>query len=201
MVQVHRSDLNVLLAPPRPEMADVVTDEVLKNLVINLRHSYDFIIVDTPSVLDEKALAVLDEADRIILVTQQSLTSLKNVSRFFDLAESLEYAPQKVWLVVNRASNKSNISVKDVGDTLKRSIFMVIPRDDVAVDAAADKGVPLVTGVHQKRPVSQALLKLTAYVLREMTAAEAAANGKGKAEKAKQSGLLGRLFSRSSAGG
>jgi len=201
VVQVHRSDLNVLLAPPRPEMADVVTDEVLKNLVINLRHSYDFIIVDTPSVLDEKALAVLDEADRIILVTQQSLTSLKNVSRFFDLTESLDYAPQKVWLVVNRASNKSNISVKDVGDTLKRSIFMVIPRDDVAVDAAADKGVPLVTGVHQKRPVSQALLKLAAYVLREMTAAEAAANGKEKAEKAKQSGLLGRLFSRSSAGG
>ncbi len=200
IVQVHRTDLNVLLAPPRPEMADVVTEKNLVNLVTNLRQSYDFVIIDTPSYLNEKTLAVMDNADRIILVTQQSLTSLKNVSRFFDLTESLEYESEKVWLVVNRASNKNSISVKDVGDTLKRSIFMVIPRDDIAVDVAADQGVPLVIGANQKRPVSLALVKLSDYVIKEMVVTETS-NGKSNADKPKQSGLLGRLFSRGNAGG
>ncbi|HID52750.1 MAG TPA: hypothetical protein EYP41_12035 [Anaerolineae bacterium] len=83
---------------------------------------------------------------------------------------------------------------------MKRSIFMVIPRDEMAVDIAADQGVPLVMGANQKRPVSLALVKLSDYVIKEMVASESA-NGNVKAEKPKQSGLLGRLFNRGNAGG
>ena len=52
--QVHRSNLNVLLAPPRPEMADVVTEGNIKQLLATLKESFDFIIVDTTSYLSEK---------------------------------------------------------------------------------------------------------------------------------------------------
>lgn len=200
IIQIHNTDLNVLLAPPRPEMADMVSEKSLVNLVTNLRQSYDFVIIDTPSYLNEKTLAVMDNADKIILVTQQSLTSLKNVSRFFDLTDSLEYESQKIWLVVNRASNKSSISVKDVGDTLKRSLFTVIPKDSLAVEIAADQGVPLVIGANQKRPVSLALTKLSEYVIKELVTPKSAANN-NLPNAPKQSGLLGRLFKRDSAGG
>ncbi|MCZ7669669.1 MAG: AAA family ATPase [Chloroflexi bacterium] len=37
VVQVHKSGLHVLMAPPRPEMADVVTDKSIKDLLVNLR--------------------------------------------------------------------------------------------------------------------------------------------------------------------
>lgn len=200
IIQIHNTDLNVLLAPPRPEMADMVSEKSLVNLVTNLRQSYDFVIIDTPSYLNEKTLAVMDNADKIILVTQQSLTSLKNVSRFFDLTDSLEYESQKIWLVVNRASNKSSISVKDVGDTLKRSLFTVIPKDSLAVEIAADQGVPLVIGANQKRPVSLALTKLSEYVIKELVTPKSATNN-NLPNAPKQSGLLGRLFKRDSAGG
>ena len=89
--QMHRSNLNVLLAPPKPEQADLVTEESIKQLLGALKESYDFIIVDTTTYLSEKTLAVLDFSDRIVLLAQQNLSSLKNVSRFFDLAEILEY--------------------------------------------------------------------------------------------------------------
>jgi len=194
VVQVHRSGLHVLMSPPRPEMADVVTEASLKVLWASLRQIYDYIIVDTTSSLNDIALSILDEADRILLVTQQNLPSLKNVSRFFDLAQSLEYQQKKVWLVVNRVSPKQGISVKDISETLKRPVLMTIPEDDVAVSAAIDQGVPLVSGPNKKRPVSLAITKLAETISNELSKEKSDNGTNGQAEKADTSGLFGRLF-------
>ncbi|MBK6325215.1 MAG: response regulator [Chloroflexi bacterium] len=193
VVQVHRSGLHVLMSPPRPEMADVVTEASLKVLWASLRQIYDYIIVDTTSSLNDIALSILDEADRILLVTQQNLPSLKNVSRFFDLAQSLEYQQKKVWLVVNRLSTKQGISVKDISETLKRPVLMTIPEDDLTVSAAIDQGVPVILGSNKKKPIGLALVKLAQTVAQEL-GKEKIDGTNGRAEKADTSGLFGRLF-------
>jgi len=192
VVQLHRSELNVLLAPPRPEIAEAVSGESVKNLFDTLRTMYDYIIVDTSSALNDIALTMLDAADRIILVAQQTLPSLKNVSRSLNLAESLEYEPEKTWLVINRVSDKQGIPVKNISATLKRPVVMTIPEDELLVTAAANQGVPLVTGASQKRPVSLALSKLANHIVQELAhepdaLAHEALDGKG-------SGILGRLL-------
>ncbi len=197
VVQLHSSGLSVLLAPPRPEMAEVVTDEKLSNLLETLRSIYDFIIVDTSSHLNEIALASLDKADRIILIAMQSLPSLKNISRFYDLTESLDYAADKFWLIVNKASNKKGISVKDISNALKRAVTIVIPHDD-ATDTAANQGVPIVMNA-SRQPVSNALAGLADHIIQEL--ADEASEEK-EADSARDSGLLGRLFGgRSRSGG
>ena len=193
VIQKHQSNLNVLLAPPRPEMAEVVTEGKLKDLLNALRDMYDFIIVDTSSNLDSISLGILDVADRIILVTQQNLPSLKNASRFFDLSESLDYETDKVSLVVNRVSDKKGISVKDISNTLKRPVIMAIPIDDNTVNSAIDQGIPLVTGANKRRPVSSAVIKLAEYVVEDLmsgkTEVSKSANGSDK-----PGGFFKRLF-------
>jgi pilus assembly protein CpaE len=195
--QVHRSNLNVLLAPPRPEMADVVTEENITQLLTTLKESFDFIIVDTTTFLSEKTLAILDMSDRIVLIAQQNLSSLKNVSRFFDLAESLEYETQKVWLVVNRAKTKQGkgISVHDVGKALKRAIYGTVPDDEATVNNAANKGVPMVMGEHQKKPISLAIIKLGDQISKELMEGKVPLNNKN-GESEESGGLFGRLFGR-----
>ncbi|MCB9423038.1 MAG: response regulator [Ardenticatenaceae bacterium] len=173
VIQKHQSNLNVLLAPPRPEMAEVVTEEKLKDLLNALRDMYDFIIVDTSSTLDSISLSILDVADRIVLVTQQNLPSLKNASRFFDLSESLNYETNKVNLVVNRVSDKKGISVKDISNTLKRPVIMAIPIDDDTVNSAIDQGIPLVTGANKRRPVSTAIIKLAEHMVEDLMSTKA----------------------------
>ncbi len=192
VVQLHRSELQVLLAPPRPEMAEVVTEDHIKNILDALRNMYDYIIVDTSSSLNNVALTILDTADQIILVTQQTLPCLKNVSRFLNLAESLEYPQEKIWLVVNRASDKQGISVKNISSTLKRPVVMTIPDDELLVSTAANQGVPLVTGSTQKRPVSIALSRLAEHIEKEF-AVEISSDTREAAES-KSSGILGRLL-------
>jgi pilus assembly protein CpaE len=192
VVQIHKSGLHVLMSPPKPEMADVVTDTMIKDLLANLRPLYDFIIIDTTSSLNDIALTLLDESNRIVLVTQQNLPSLKNASRFFDLAQSLDYQSQKVWLVVNQATNKQGISVKDIGEALKRPIFMAIPEDSLTVSTAIDQGIPLVYGNNKKRPVSLAIHKLAANVSNELSTDK---NGEdGDDDSPDGGGLFGKLF-------
>jgi pilus assembly protein CpaE len=156
----HRSGLHVLMAPPRPEMADLVNESNVKTLLEHLRDHYDFVIIDTSSSLNDVALAMLDMSDRIYLVTQQSLPALKNASRFFDLAETLDYSRDKVLLLVNRSSDRLGISVKDIASTLKRPVIATLPIDDEAVNRAIDEGKPLITGRHRRRPIATALNNL-----------------------------------------
>ena len=195
--QLHRSNLNVLLAPPRPEMADVVTEENIKQLLGALKETFDFIIVDTTSYLSEKTLAILDIADRIVLIAQQNLSSLKNVSRFFDLAESLDYETQKVWLVVNRAKSKQGkgISVHDVGKALKRPIYGTVPDDEITVTDASNQGVPMVMGEHQKKNISLAILKIADQIAKELMEGKTPV-GNNKTDTEKSGGLFGRFFGR-----
>jgi pilus assembly protein CpaE len=196
VVQVHKSGLHVLLAPPRPEMADVVTDEHMKTVLELLREIYDFVVVDTSSALNDIALTILDTSDRILLVTQQNLPSLKNISRFFDLSNSLEYSPQKVWMVVNRATSKQGISVKDIENTLKRPVMVTIPANDLVCNAASNEGVPVVSGPGKKQPVGLALLKLA-----ERIAQESKKKADDSAVQQETKGLFGWLFKRDRVGG
>ena len=188
----HKSSLEVLLAPPRPEMAEYVTAEHIQTLVARLREIFDFIIIDTSSTLNDLTLSLLDTADRVLLVTQQSLPSLVSASRFFDLTEDLDYDPQKVMLVVNRASNKLGISIKDVSSTLKRPVVMAIPVDEPVVNRAADQGVPLVISSQNKHPVSMALRKLSSQLAEGLrTSSRSESNTQADTEK---SSRFSRLF-------
>lgn len=166
VVVEHESGLGVLMAPPRPEMADLVSEEKMKKLLDQLRKSFEFIIIDTSSSLNDVALSMLDASDRIFLVTEQSLPTLKNVSRFFDLAETLSYQRSKIMLIVNRASERPGISVKDISDTLKRPVISTIPVDEETVSRAADQGRPLVYAA-RKRAISARLIKLARLTVAE----------------------------------
>lgn len=193
VVQMHKSGVHVLLAPPKPEMADMVTEAGVKRLLETLKLSYDFIIIDTSSYLSEVTLALLDSSDKIILVAQQSLPSLKSIKRFFDLSEILDYPPNKSWLVVNRAS-KQRVPIKSIADKLKHPVVGVIPEDPIA-DMAADKGIPLVVGPHARSPISQGIFKLSDHTIREL-ADDKDSRELEASNEPEQTGILGRLFSK-----
>lgn len=193
----HESGLRVLLAPPRPEMAEMVTAEHMDTLLRRISQQFDYVLVDTQSALNDLNLAVLDVADRILLVTQQSLASLTNMRRFFDLIVELEYGKNKLMLIVNRSSDKMGISVKDVGDALKRPVISVVPSDEMAVTNAADRGQPIASSSRGRRdPLVDSYFKLAEVMEKEFdeTTPEAV-GGKGSAVAGKKKkGLFGGLF-------
>ncbi|MFL5681319.1 MAG: CpaE family protein, partial [Chloroflexota bacterium] len=62
----HSSGIRVLLAPPSPEMAEMVTTSGVKRVLEALRRQHDLVIVDCTSWFNDTTLAILDMADVIL---------------------------------------------------------------------------------------------------------------------------------------
>src|SRR5450755_3934488 len=75
----HDSGIDLLLAPPSPETAELVTEEHLPQILDHLRSLYDYVILDIDKRLDEINLKILDQADQFFVVMTADLSCLKNV--------------------------------------------------------------------------------------------------------------------------
>lgn len=151
VVTTHDSGLQVLMGPSRPELAEKVMADpsALAKIVGKIRGNYDFIVIDTSLHLDEMALALMDIATRILLVSTPNLTSVKNIRLILDLFDQLEYAPDKTMLLLNRVSEDQNIkklaiTADKVKLFLKHPVAGTIPTDDYLMLDAIRKGVPAI---------------------------------------------------------
>jgi pilus assembly protein CpaE len=189
----HASGVEVLLAPPRPEMAEYVSVDYLQVLLKHLRTSFDFIVIDTASSLSDTLLAIMDVSDRIVVVLQQSLPSIKNARLFLDLTHDLDYQPAKVKLVINRAV-KRGVSVERVASTLKRPIVATIPEDEATVERSISDGTPIVVGRDARRPIGSSLRELAMLLADDL---KSGVEGKAEEEEDEDRGSrLSRLFGR-----
>jgi pilus assembly protein CpaE len=67
--------IDILLAPPRIEMAEMVTARDLEKTISLLRRLYEAIIIDTPATLTETTLALLDGSDVVLSMTRRPSTT------------------------------------------------------------------------------------------------------------------------------
>lgn len=194
----HDSGIKALLAPPRPEMAELVTSEHVKLILERLRQLFDFVVVDTDTSLHDRILNVLDIADRIVLVATPDIPALKNARLFLEVTEALDYDPQKILLVVNKVDKRvGGISVNDIQDAIKHPVTAELPADPPAALVSVNKGIPIVQA-DPKNPLSRALIALTEQVQQQQETAEGEEKGAvsppAQAEPGGVRGQLARLL-------
>lgn len=190
VLTAHGSGLKVLLAPPRPEMAELVTAKHLQTILGLLKSKYEYVVVDTFSALQDVMLTALDQADRIVLVATPDIPCVKDSRLFFDVASQLNYGGEKILLVLNMLEKHRGISPSDIENTLKHPVHTTIPVDTRTVMFSVNQGVPFVMRDPGKG-VSTAVVEL-AKQLQEMfdradEAAELEAEAAGRSR-------LSRLF-------
>jgi pilus assembly protein CpaE len=177
----HSSGIRVLLAPPTPEMSELVTVEHLQRILSALRAHNDLVIVDCWPWLQDSTLTLLDQADVVLLVLTLEITNIKNIRQFVELGEQLGYAESKVQLVLNRADAAYGIRVQDVESSIGRKINHTVVSDGRTVVYALNRGVPFVVAARQAR-VSEDVVRLAKAVAGE-EALVASAAGERPAEK------------------
>lgn len=138
----HDSGVDLLLAPPSPETAELVTQEHISAILDQLRASYDDIVVDIDKRLDEVNLRVLDTADTIFVVMTADLSCLKNVRLVLETIGHLGYPEEKVRLVLNRSNAFTGISVKNAEGALRRTIDYQVVNEYRGAISALNAGAP-----------------------------------------------------------
>jgi pilus assembly protein CpaE len=142
VVVKHDSGIDLLLAPPSPETAELVTQDHLPNILDHLRGLYDYILIDIDKKLDEVNLRVLDAADTIFVVMTADLSCLKNVRLVLETITHLGYEQAKVHLVLNRSNAFTGINVKNAESALKRTIDHQIVNEYRGAISALNTGAP-----------------------------------------------------------
>jgi len=155
----HSSGVRVLLAPPSPEQAELITPLAVKRVLQGLRREYELVVVDCPSTFNEPTIAVLDESDVILTLLSLEITSVKNMRLFLEVAEQLGYDNEKIRLVLNRADSTLGIRVADVEHSIGRKVDHTIVSDGRSVVYALNRGVPFFLS-NREAQVSQDILRL-----------------------------------------
>jgi pilus assembly protein CpaE len=139
----HHSGLRVLAAPLEPAFADDITTPGLLKILDMLSGMFDYVVVDTASILDELLLSVLERSDDIVMVVDMDLPSIKNSKLALETLRLLKFPTGKVKLLLNRANSKARLDDREIEAALKAKIGARVPSDAI-VAASVNEGRPVV---------------------------------------------------------
>jgi pilus assembly protein CpaE len=139
------AEVDILLAPPRIEMAEMVLIRDLQKTLSLMRRLYDLVIVDTGVGLDELTLALLDQADTILEIVTYDATTIRNTAAMAETFQKIGYPPSKVKYLVNRADASAGIDPNDLRVALGREPEFKIRSEGQVVGPASNQGLPFVT--------------------------------------------------------
>jgi pilus assembly protein CpaE len=170
----HETGLRVLAAPGSPELAQLVTGRNVERLFNALSGQFDVIVVDAGSVLDERSLAVLEQADRIVVPITAELGSLKALSTMLDYLNEIGSLMSKATFVLNNMFAKELLKASDIEGALGTRISTELPYDPLVYLKAVNEGVPVLTGA-PKSAAADKLGRLATGVLGNESAGAAPA--------------------------
>ena len=162
------SSLRVLCAPVEPSAGDQITAEEMTGIIRMLRRMFDWIVVDMPPHFDDVVLALIEEADHVLLVASMDIPSIKNLKVGIQTLDLLSLAGGKLKLVLNRANARVHLDVSDVERALGVAAEFRIP-SDISIPQAVNRGVPVVLD-KPRAPAALALRGIAESFLAEAAA-------------------------------
>jgi pilus assembly protein CpaE len=165
VVSEHISGLHVLLGPTDLQAAQGIRPQDLFNVVVALQRFYDYIVIDTGSLLSENTVTLLDSADRILLTTTPELAALRDASRFLQISRSLAYPANKILILLNRSGLLGGVRTKDIEGALKHEIYARIPDDSADALRSINRGIPLLLK-YPRSPASKAFQSLARHLVK-----------------------------------
>jgi pilus assembly protein CpaE len=138
------SGIDILLAPPRVEYAEMVTTRDIEKVLSMLRRVYDAVVVDMAATISDVSLALFDAADIILQVVTYDSTTIRNTLAVAEAFRAIGYPPGKVQYVVNRVDSSGGISPDDLARVLGRAPEHSIVSDGRLVVQCNNEGIPFV---------------------------------------------------------
>ena len=139
-----QAGIDILLAPPRVEMAEMITARDVEKTISMLRRLYKAVVIDTPTSLSEVTLGFLDASDLILSIVTYDSTTIHNTIAVAEVFASIGYTTDKVHYLVNRADSSGGISRDELALALGRKPDFEIVSDGRLVVQANNEGMPFV---------------------------------------------------------
>jgi pilus assembly protein CpaE len=124
---VKREDGVWTLAMMRARTAAVSDAKAVSITIDSMRERFPMNVAALGHQVNERTLAAFDAADRIVLVTEGAVPSLRGMQRVLRLFRRLNYPDEKMCVVVHRFDAPGALGIPDISAALRREVFWKIP--------------------------------------------------------------------------
>ncbi len=146
--------LDVYCAPDDVEVADRVTGAEIVRVLNTLREAYLFVVADAGASLDARTLALLEAADRIVLVTTPEIPSLRALVAVEQVLGDRRLSEHTLH-VINHLFAHEPLKRSDIEETLGTSVDLEMPLHDLLFAKAVNEGVPVVRSAPRSEPAER----------------------------------------------
>lgn len=160
----HDVGLHVLAAPSAPDQAGLVSVEHVSAILSIITETYDTVIIDAGSTLDERVMAVFEHATTIVFPTYPEIAALKAVHAMLEYLAEAGSVGAKAVFVLNNMFAKEILRLRDVESALGTKVTDDLPYDPFLYLKAVNEGNPVVRGAPRSAPAER-LVRLANAVL------------------------------------
>lgn len=143
LVTKHKSGLEILAGSDNFDRPGAADSGVIEELFRLVSKQYDYMLIDAGSQINSCSVAALYSSDRIFLVANPDVPSVRNAQRLLERMRELGASGDRVRLLLNRAAEPMPIPPKQIEHALGHPIHHTFPSDYKTVSAALNSGVPL----------------------------------------------------------
>lgn len=162
--------VDIFAAPEEILPLETVDTDALLRVLDVLRRQYAYVVLDLPANWTSWTLSSAAVCDRIVMVVELSIASLKQARRRLDLFGSVGIDLGKVEIVANRIERRlfRTIDLGDVANTLGHEVLGSLAQEDPLVSSAQDQGV-LINQVHRKSRFAADIAKLAEQLVAKIS--------------------------------
>jgi pilus assembly protein CpaE len=134
-----------LLSPPqRYQDINKVTVRGVRKAISMARHQFSYVVIDVGRAHRAEHTQALFQSEVVVLVARLDIPSVRQAGRVLAYCDDLGIARERIQLVLNRLSSKTELRERDVAATLKMPVALSIPEEAKNLGRALQHGVPLV---------------------------------------------------------
>jgi pilus assembly protein CpaE len=153
----HNTGFDVLPAPVEFVPLDCMSSDMMAALLDELRTAYDYVVLDMPRMMVEWLDPLLARADKIYLLSDTAVHSVRQARRMIDFyCEDHVALPLDVVVSLERKPFIPSAAMKEAEKFLSRKLTHWVPRDDRAAKLATDRGQTLIA-TKPKSPVKKSM--------------------------------------------
>ena len=178
----HMSGIHVLPSPISVFEAQGIKPDNLFKVIQSLQQVFSNIIIDGGNNLNENTVTYMDLSDKILLVLNPDLASMRDVRQFMEVASTLSYPKDKTLLILNQTGRKADVKREEIEEILKMKIFGKIPSDENVALSSLNEGIPILLK-SPRHPISKAFSEITTELVKIIQSSRTEYLEKGNSEQ------------------
>jgi septum site-determining protein MinD len=161
-VYKHESGLKIMPSSISIKELKKINPEKMKDFKKDFKKLSNYVLIDSSAGLGREAVAVIEMADELIIVTNPEITAITDALKTIKLAEEMK-KPVKGVIVTRVKRNKFEMSPETVKEILEAPILGMIPEDTLIQEALNMRNAIIHT--HPKSKPARAYKEIAARIL------------------------------------